>query len=196
MQTFLGLHLATPIPSYARATNTTTESVNGTPDYSESPNARVRVTAGVRPDYNGVKNLVGKVRAHMRKHKTNVAFEEVCPQPLGTLSAAQQARTVNAKVDAGESVVRASGSIDGLLEGRWINFGTARRLYMVQDIDADTNEIELDIPLVASLARGTTINFTPTARWHWTPAAFNDPPGFDIGINSGIDWLLSVIEAT
>ena len=193
---FLGLKLTTPFNISRRVTSATSYSWNGAPDDSERPDARMHLTAGVVPDFQGHANLAGRVKARLRKYGTAVAFDEVIPQDLGTLDASQAARFVRGKTDAGANEVVASGSIDGLKEGRVITFGSDKRMYLVEGVDTDTNTIELDLPLAVDLANNTAINMaTPIGSWHFTQATVDDPPSTLFGVNAGVEWILECIEA-
>lgn len=192
MQTFLGVQLAGNVAISRLLRSSTVRALSGRPVYQERPTQRIAVLAGVVPDSFGSDNLAGRIDAHQRKHRTDRAFDEACPQRLGTLDEGQAARTVRAKTDAGALTVPASGSVAGVQVGRIVSFGASKRLYEVVRVDAAANLIELDIPLAADLARGASIDFAPTGSWHWADPV--EPPQFS-GALAGVGWLLDVVEA-
>ena len=194
MATFLGLHLATPIDIRMAQTRVVNVSWTGRRTEAKRPDAGVEILAAVRPDFMGNANLAGKIGAHLSEHGSTKPFDEVCPQRLGTLASTQAARFVRAKVAAGLKAVQASGSVAGLRPGRFISFGSNKRLYEVQGVDSSTNVVSLTTPLRVALAANDPINFNPTAQWLWLPDVVDDPPSFSFGFNSGVDWLLGVTE--
>ena len=193
MQTFLGIQLADAVAIQRVLRASTVRALSSKPIYQERPNQRLGVLAGVVPDAFGADNLAGRIEAHQRKHRTDRAFDEVCPQRLGTLAAGQAARTVRAKTDAGTLTVPASGSVAGVQVGRVVSFGGSTRLYEVVAVSTATNTLEIDIPLAADLARGASIDFSPTGSWHWSDPP--EPPQFSGGALAGVGWLLDVVEA-
>ena len=191
--TFLGLTLAGTVDARRAVDASHGRTLSGKPIYDERPTQRISLLAAVVPDAFGRGNLAGRVEAHMRRHRTDRPFEEVCPQRLGTLAAAQAARTVRARTAAGSLSVPASGDVSGVEPGRIVSFGAGKRLYVVTAVDAGTNSLAIDIPLAADLARGAAIDWTPTGSWHWSPTA--EPPTAFVGPLSGVGWLIDVVEA-
>ena len=192
MATFLGATLAGTVDIRRRLDSSTVRALSGKPIHDERPTQRIAVLAAVVPDVHGRDNLAGRIAAHQRTHRTDVAFAETCPQRLGTLADDQAARTVRARTAAGSLAVPASGGVAGVEPGRIVSFGASARLYEVTAVNTATNTISIDIPLAADLARGAAIQWTPTGSWHWSETA--EPPQFQ-GAFSGIGWLVDVVEA-
>lgn len=179
---FLGYTLATPCDIKIEQTRNTSRAWSGKPSGSRRPDTRLHLVAGFETDHHGVKNLAGKIGAHLRRYGTDEPWEEEIPQHMNTLASNQVARVVRANTAIGANVLPASGTVSGVSEGRFITIGTDKRVYEVDEVQAGNNLL-LDRGLEKAVARGATINFTPTINWVWDESSVDNPPIWVRGIN-------------
>ena len=145
------------------------------------------------PDVHGEENYAGILSGHVSRFGTDSAFTSECPQILNTLVGVLPAITVEQEEDAGGLRIDVAGVTatelgNKLKVGRFINLGADRLLYKVAAVLGTV--IHIDIPLPRTIAAGTIINVTPTARWLWTDRMVNEGmPQYD-----GV-WWRGFIEA-